>query len=99
MRYREKLTKNILTLFTLYHKAVGNRKGGTPPVLSKRVAKDSGFYRNLRDGGNFTVRKYDTVVANLAAIWPSGTPWPHSIPLPDPGDADITPREEDNENG
>lgn len=51
-------------------------------TLSQRAAGDWRWLGRVLADGNFSIRKYDEVVAYLAANWPDGVAWPADVPGP-----------------
>lgn len=67
-------------------------------TLSKRAAGDWRYFQRLADGGNFTARKYDEVMAWFSTHWPEEAEWPAGVPRPDtPTLAPETADENDNQ--
>lgn len=95
MKYRDQLSQNMKALLDAYCAATGRG----PTTVQKRVAADTGFIALAASGGGFTVGKYDTVVANFAAIWPRGLPWPDGVPKAPAECATIERSPEDDQHG
>lgn len=91
MHYRVHLAKNMQTLLDAYCAATGRG----PTTTQKRVSADTNFIASASAGAGFTVGKYDTVVANFAAIWPVGVDWPAEVPKAPAECATITRTPED----
>lgn len=51
-------------------------------TLSQRAAGDWRFLARIAEGGRFTVRKYDEVIAWFSDHWPEGAEWPSDVPRP-----------------
>ncbi len=74
----KKLTDNLLRCAAEYVTA----KGCAEATVAKKAADDSRFFRRLRDGKTFTVKRYDTVMGWFEANWPENAPWPDDVTRP-----------------
>lgn len=63
-------------------------------TLSQRAAGDWRWLARVLDGGNFSVRKYDEIVAWLSAQWLAEVPWPADVPRPKAPSSDEPSAEE-----
>ena len=91
MKYRDHLASNMKTLLDAYCAATGRG----PTTTQKRVSADTNFITSAAAGAGFTVGKYDTVVANFAAIWPVDLDWPEGVPKAPSECATVTRTPED----
>jgi hypothetical protein len=64
--------------------AVAEARGTTTRTICRKVAHDDRFLMRIEDGGAFTARVYDQVVARCAIEMPEGARWPELIRRPRP---------------
>ncbi|ADH91767.1 conserved hypothetical protein [Ancylobacter novellus DSM 506] len=72
------LREHLLSCFSVFVEA----RGITSATVGRLAAGDWRFFRRLADGTNFTVRKYDEVMAWFSTNWPAGAEWPAKVPRP-----------------
>lgn len=55
--------------------------GRSPSTVAQAATGDWRFFDRIQ-GGTFTARKYDSIVAWFAANWPVAVEWPKSVARP-----------------
>jgi len=73
-------TRNIIYLADIYCQKSNRRETYTGMLC----ARDSRFFRRLRDGGGCTVKTYQRVLQWFSDNWPADLPWPVEISRPAP---------------
>ncbi len=74
------LRDHLLRLAATY----GDRRSLKLSTVGKMAVSDGRFFLTLEAGKNFTVRRYDQLLAWFSANWPEGCAWPEDVVRPEP---------------
>lgn len=72
------LASNLLAL----SEAFGPARKLEEATIGRLCAQDGRFFRRIRGGKTFTVKKYDEVLRWFDANWPDGIAWPNGVARP-----------------
>lgn len=88
MTTTEQCSQNIIALIDAYN--AGRAADDKPAITDNAVGRavgidDRAFFAKVREArGDYSVRRYDDVVAAFSTYWLPQAKWPRTIPRPPP---------------
>lgn len=73
------LKQKLLAVADAHHAATGRSHARIATIVTNR----SGFFRDIRGGGECTLGTYEKVMSWFSDNWPTGLEWPDGVDRPE----------------